>query len=62
VQTTVLVIFSGAVLGALDESYQRLTKRTSSIYDWFADVSGVIVCMVFILLYLKVIAKEKTKG
>jgi|GEM_PF-2003581 len=62
-QIIIIVISFGAILGALDESYQRLTKRTSSIYDWFADVSGVTVSVICIVLYLnsKVFKKIRFK-
>jgi len=60
-QITIIAIFSGIIIGALDESYQSLTKRTPSVYDWLADVIGVAVCIIFIISYMKVIAKEKTK-
>ena len=60
-QIIIAVIFSGAILGALDESYQILTERTSSVYDWLADVSGVVICMIFIILHIKVTAKRKAK-
>jgi VanZ family protein len=60
-QIIMIVIFSGMILGALDESYQSLTSRTSSVYDWFADVTGVVICMIFIISYMKITVKEKIK-
>jgi VanZ family protein len=59
-QIIMMVIFSGAIIGALDESYQSLTKRTPSVYDWLADVTGV-VCIILIIIYKRVAVKEKTK-
>ncbi|MEK7395324.1 MAG: VanZ family protein [Candidatus Poribacteria bacterium] len=60
-QIIIIAIFSGIILGALDESYQSLTKRNPSIYDWLADVIGVVICMTLIILYMRVAVKEKTK-
>ena len=45
------IIISAALLGAIDESYQHLTKRTPDIHDWFADVLGAVVCVILILLF-----------
>jgi VanZ family protein len=58
-QIIMMVIFSGAIIGALDESYQRLTKRTPSVYDWLADTTGVSICMILIILYMKIAVKGK---
>ncbi|MGB9595996.1 MAG: VanZ family protein [Candidatus Poribacteria bacterium] len=61
-QIIIIVIYCGAFLGALDEFYQRLTKRTSSIYDWIADVSGIIIALIFIVSYIKVFKKDKIQN
>lgn len=58
-QIVITVIYCGSFLGALDEFYQRLTKRTSSIYDWIADVSGIVIAMIFIISYIKFFKKDK---
>jgi VanZ family protein len=51
--SALLVILISIALGAIDESYQHFTKRTPSIYDWFADISGATVFMIFTLLFSK---------
>jgi len=56
------VIISAALLGAIDESYQHLTKRTPSAYDWLADVSGAAVCMILILIFEKHHKRRKRKS
>jgi VanZ family protein len=43
------VVICAAILGAIDESYQHLTKRTPDIHDWIADVSGAVFCMILII-------------
>ncbi len=58
-QITIIVLYCGALLGALDEFYQRLTTRTSSAYDWIADVSGIITALILIISYIKVFERHK---
>ena len=41
--SVVLAICCAAALGAIDESYQSLTGRDSSLYDWIADCLGAVV-------------------
>ena len=38
--TAILAICCAVALGALDESYQALTGRNKSLYDWLADCLG----------------------
>lgn len=47
------VIFITMALGAIDESYQHFTKRTPSLYDWFADVGGATFFMFLTLIFSK---------
>ena len=48
----VMIVVTGATVGALDEVYQRWTPgRISSIYDWLADVAGIVGMTT--LLYLR---------
>jgi VanZ family protein len=48
----VSVLFAGLLLGALDELYQSTVPgRISSIFDWLADVAGIIGMTT--LLYLR---------
>lgn len=43
---------AGSICGALDETYQSLTPgRFSSVYDWYADVAGIVGMTT--LLYLR---------
>lgn len=44
------VVICAGILGAIDESYQHLTKRIPDIHDWIADVSGAVVCMVLVII------------
>ena len=59
---TIPVIISAALLGAIDESYQRLTKRTPDVHDWLADVLGAVVCITLILLFEKHHKRRKRKS
>jgi VanZ family protein len=56
-----MVVVTGATVGALDEAYQRSTPgRISSIYDWLADVAGIIGMTT--LLYLRYKYRRKKGG
>ncbi len=51
-QLAVTVVAAGSVCGALDEMYQSLTPgRFPSLYDWYADVAGIVGMTT--LLYLR---------
>ncbi len=39
-KTSILVILCIAAMGAIDESYQHFTGRSSDLYDWLADCLG----------------------
>jgi VanZ family protein len=48
------VVAAGAACGALDELYQSTVPgRFSSIFDWFADVAGIIVMTTLLYLLYK---------
>jgi VanZ family protein len=57
--SAMLVIFCAAALGAIDESYQSLTGRDSSVYDWGFDCLGAVASLCFSALYAKI---QKRKG
>jgi VanZ like family len=47
-----IILVAGSICGALDEFYQSFTPgRFSSIYDWHADVAGIVGMTT--LLYLR---------
>ncbi len=41
-----IVLLSGAALGALDERTQPWFRRTCDLHDWFADMIGVTIAAV----------------
>lgn len=48
------VLLVGALFGATDEFYQSfIPHRTSSIYDWFADMAGICGMITFLLVKRK---------
>src|SRR5262245_30546013 len=48
------VLLVGALFGATDEFYQSfIPHRTSSIYDWFADMAGICGMITFLLVTRK---------
>ncbi len=53
IKVALKVILIAMVIGAIDESYQFLTKRNPSIYDWFADVIGATTFMIFTFIFSK---------
>ena len=55
----ILAILCAAVAGGLDESYQGITGRSSSVYDWLADCAGATVSSCFMALYTKI---RKARG
>jgi len=57
-----LVIFCAAALGAVDESYQILIGRDSSVYDWVFDCLGAAVALWCLALYTKVQERKGKKG
>jgi VanZ family protein len=59
--SAVLVIFCAAALGAVDESYQMLIGRDSSVYDWISDCLGATTSLWCLGLYAKVQERKGTK-
>jgi len=55
----ILVMFCAAALGAMDEFYQSLTGRDSSIYDWIFDCLGAAASLCCLALYAKI---QERKG
>ena len=51
--TAILVIYSAAVLGAIDEYYQHLANRDQSVYDWMFDCLGAATSLIFMPVYIK---------
>ncbi len=50
-ESTIIVIFISASLGAIDESYQTFTNRSTDVKDWIVDWTGATIgVIVFILL------------
>jgi len=41
------------LMGALDENYQRFTRRSCDLYDWIADALGGAVGTTLAFLYAK---------
>ncbi len=61
------VIFTSLVFsvlyGALDEVHQLFVPgRSCDIYDWLADVAGVILAIIFLLLIKKFVNNKKNKS
>ena len=52
--SVILIIFCAAVLGALDESYQGITGRYPSVYDWLFDCLGATVSSCLLAGYTRV--------
>jgi len=52
VVASLIVVLIGAVVGASDETFQRFVPgRDSSVYDWLADVTGLIFGQIVYLLF-----------
>ena len=49
----ILVIYSAAVLGAVDEYYQNLAKRSPSVYDWMFDCLGATSSLILLPVYAR---------
>ena len=47
----ILTIFCAAALGGLDESYQGITSRHPSVYDWLFDCLGAAIASCSLALY-----------
>lgn len=46
------VCVAGGLFGATDEYYQSFVPgRVSSIYDWYADVAGILGMITFLLVW-----------
>ena len=52
--TAILAVVCVAAVGALDESYQSITGRNPSVYDWLADCLGATVSSCLMVLYTKI--------
>ena len=52
--SVVLAILGAVVLGAVDESYQRLTGRNADIHDWAADCLGAAVSQCCLVLRARI--------
>jgi VanZ family protein len=49
-----VVVAVGAAIAAADENFQRLIPgRDSSVYDWMADVTGLVFAQIFYLLFAR---------
>ena len=46
-KTSMLIFLCIAAMGAIDESYQHFTGRSSDLYDWLADCLGGITASLF---------------
>ena len=56
------LVFS-ILYGALDEFHQLFVPgRSCDIYDWLADVAGVILAIIFLLLIKKFVNNKKNKS
>lgn len=60
--SAILVILSSAVLGAIDESYQHLTGREPSIYDWISDCLGALAVLCCVFVYSRFHRHIKAEG
>lgn len=59
--SAVLVVFCAAALGAIDESYQVVIGRDSSVYDWIFDCLGAAASLWCLALYAKIQERRGTK-
>jgi len=49
-----IVVVLGAAIAAADENFQRLIPgRDSSVYDWMADVTGLVFAQIFYLVFAR---------
>lgn len=57
----IISVFIGSVYAASDEFHQSMIKgRNSSIYDWFADLIGLFLALLFIKTIKRVLRKSVT--
>lgn len=53
-ESAIIVIFISASLGAIDESYQSFTNRSTDVKDWITDWIGATVGVVVFILFSKI--------
>jgi len=59
--TAITVIYSAAVLGAVDEYYQNLARRNPSVFDWMFDCLGATSSLVLLPIYARLKNRLQTK-
>ena len=53
-RAALVAVTVGAAIAAADENFQRLIPgRDSSVYDWMADVTGLVFAQIFYLLFAR---------
>jgi VanZ family protein len=56
-------LFFSVLYGALDEIHQLFVPgRSCDIYDWLADVAGVILAIIVLLIIKKFVNNKKNKS
>jgi VanZ family protein len=51
---SLMTMFSGSLMGIIDENYQRLTPgRTSGFWDWALDTIGVVLSVMLLNFFIK---------
>lgn len=53
-ESAIIVIFISASLGAIDESYQTFTSRSTDVKDWIVDWIGATTGVVIFILISKI--------
>jgi len=59
IESATISIFIVAALGAIDESYQTLTHRTTDVKDWITDCLGAALFIIGFIICLKIWEKLK---
>jgi len=53
-RVALIVVLAGAAIAAADENFQGLIPgRDSSVYDWMADVTGLVFAQIFYLVFAR---------
>lgn len=60
-ESVIVVIFVAALLGAVDESYQSLTHRSTDIYDWISDFLGATTGSTIFAFYMKSVRSNSSQ-
>lgn len=60
-ESVIIVIFVAALLGAMDESYQSLTHRSTDIYDWITDCFGAMAGSTAFVSYMKLVHSRSSQ-